>query len=114
MLLKEIRQAARLLANNPVVTATSSALMMNRLGTFGTYHPGLRRPEPPSGRSAAARNCFLECGIDVGFLGNVGVSRLLAKALIGRGTANNAIVPVILILVTMAACYVPARRAFTN
>jgi len=53
-------------------------------------------------------------GIGVGFVASVGVARLLAKGLVGLGTPSNltlAIVPVMLLVVTMVACYLPARRA---
>jgi predicted permease len=53
-------------------------------------------------------------GIAIGFVASVGVRSILAQGLIGLGTlspAIMAIVPVALLLVTMAACYLPARRA---
>ncbi len=53
-------------------------------------------------------------GIAIGFVASVGVRGLLAQGLIGLGTLNPAIlviVPVALLVVTMAACYLPARRA---
>jgi hypothetical protein len=53
-------------------------------------------------------------GIGIGFAASLGVKRILVVGLIGLGTPNMAtlvIVPLALILVTMAACYLPARRA---
>jgi predicted permease len=53
-------------------------------------------------------------GIGVGSLVSFGVARVLTAGLIGLGTPNPAtyfVVPVLLMLVTMAACYLPARRA---
>ncbi len=53
-------------------------------------------------------------GIAIGFLVSLGVRRLLAVGLVGLGGTSPAvlvIVPVALVLVTMAACYWPARRA---
>jgi ABC-type antimicrobial peptide transport system permease subunit len=53
-------------------------------------------------------------GIAIGFVASIGVRGILAQGLIGLGSLNPAIlaiVPVSLLLVTMAACYLPARRA---
>ena len=53
-------------------------------------------------------------GIGVGSLATVAVARVLAAGLIGLGTPNPAtyvLVPMILLLVTLASCYVPALRA---
>ena len=53
-------------------------------------------------------------GIGVGGLISVAVSRALTAGLIGLGSPNPAtyvLVPVILLLVTLASCYVPAFRA---
>jgi predicted permease len=53
-------------------------------------------------------------GIGLGSLVAVAVAKVLAAGLIGLGTpspATYAIVPVILLLVTLASCYAPARRA---
>jgi putative ABC transport system permease protein len=53
-------------------------------------------------------------GIAIGFVASIGVRNLLAKGLVGVGVTSPAvlvIVPLALILVTMAACYMPARRA---
>jgi predicted permease len=53
-------------------------------------------------------------GIVLGGLASVAVARLLTAALAGLGAPNPAtyvIVPVLLILLTMAGCYIPARRA---
>jgi len=53
-------------------------------------------------------------GIAIGFAASVGVRGILAQGLIGLGTLSPAvlaIVPLGLLLVTMAACYLPARRA---
>lgn len=53
-------------------------------------------------------------GVAVGFVASVAVSGILTKGLVGLGTPSKAtllIVPVLLVLVTMAACYLPARRA---
>jgi putative ABC transport system permease protein len=53
-------------------------------------------------------------GIAIGFVASLGVRGLFAKAFIGLGSLNPAvlaIVPVALLVVTMAACYVPAWRA---
>ncbi len=53
-------------------------------------------------------------GIAIGFAASIAVRGILAQGLIGLGTLSPAvlaIVPVGLLLVTMAACYLPARRA---
>jgi predicted permease len=53
-------------------------------------------------------------GICIGFVGSLGVRSILSKGLIGLGSSNPAvlvIVPLALLLVTIAACYAPARRA---
>jgi predicted permease len=53
-------------------------------------------------------------GIAIGLAGSAAVRNLLALGLVGLGIASPAvlvIVPLILIVVTMAACIVPARRA---
>jgi putative ABC transport system permease protein len=53
-------------------------------------------------------------GIGVGSLVSFGVARVLTAGLVGLGTPNPAtyfVVPILLMLVTMAACYLPARRA---
>jgi macrolide transport system ATP-binding/permease protein len=53
-------------------------------------------------------------GIGIGSLATVGVVRVLAAGLIGLGAPNPAtyvLVPMILLLVTLASCYVPALRA---
>lgn len=53
-------------------------------------------------------------GIGIGGLVSVAVARLLTAGLIGLGTPNPATyvaVPVTLLLVTLASCYVPAYRA---
>ena len=53
-------------------------------------------------------------GIGIGFVASLGVRSVLSRGLIGLGSSNPAvlvIVPLALLLVTMAACYVPARRA---
>jgi predicted permease len=53
-------------------------------------------------------------GIAIGLAASMGVRRVLAVGLVGLGDSNPAvllIVPLALILVTMAACYLPARRA---
>src|SRR5437870_1480767 len=53
-------------------------------------------------------------GIGVGGVAAIAVARLMAAGLIGLGTPNPAtyvLVPMILLLVTLASCYVPALRA---
>jgi predicted permease len=53
-------------------------------------------------------------GIAIGFAASIAVRDILARGLIGLGSLSPAIlaiVPVALLLVTMAACYLPARRA---
>jgi predicted permease len=53
-------------------------------------------------------------GIAIGFAASIAVRGILAQGLIGLGTLSPAvlaIVPVGLLLVTMAACYLPAHRA---
>jgi putative ABC transport system permease protein len=53
-------------------------------------------------------------GICIGGLVSIAVSRILAAGFVGIGDANPAtffVVPVLLFLVTMASCYVPAMRA---
>ncbi|HYL35337.1 MAG TPA: ABC transporter permease [Bryobacteraceae bacterium] len=53
-------------------------------------------------------------GVAIGFLASLGLRPILNQALLGLGTPSPVIlviVPALLILVTMAACYVPARRA---
>ena len=53
-------------------------------------------------------------GIAIGSAASVGVRGILAKGLMGLGTLNPivlVIVPAMLLLVTMAACYIPALRA---
>jgi predicted permease len=53
-------------------------------------------------------------GVAIGLAASIGVRRFLAIGLIGIGSTNPAvllIVPLALILVTLAACYLPARRA---
>jgi macrolide transport system ATP-binding/permease protein len=53
-------------------------------------------------------------GICIGFVGSLGIRGILSRGLIGLGSSNPAvlvIVPASLLLVTIAACYIPARRA---
>jgi predicted permease len=53
-------------------------------------------------------------GIAIGFAASLGVRGVLTRGLIGLGTSNPAVlilVPLGLLLVTIAACYVPAHRA---
>jgi putative ABC transport system permease protein len=53
-------------------------------------------------------------GICIGGLVSVAVSRALTAGLVGLGQPNSAtylIVPVVLFLVTMVSCYLPALRA---
>jgi predicted permease len=53
-------------------------------------------------------------GITIGGLISVGVARLLAAGLTGLGTPSPAtfvVAPVAVLMATMVACYVPARRA---
>jgi len=53
-------------------------------------------------------------GIAIGFAGSLGIRGVLIRGLIGLGTNNPAVlflVPLALLLVTIAACYIPARRA---
>jgi ABC-type antimicrobial peptide transport system permease subunit len=53
-------------------------------------------------------------GILVGSVASVAVGRLVTAGLVGLGAPNPAtyaIVPVVLIVLTIAASYVPARRA---
>ena len=53
-------------------------------------------------------------GIALGFVASLGVRKLLAYGLVGLGTPDTLsliLVPIALVLVTMAACYLPARRA---
>ncbi|HWC15487.1 MAG TPA: FtsX-like permease family protein, partial [Terriglobales bacterium] len=53
-------------------------------------------------------------GIAIGGLISIAVSRLLTAGLIGLGHPNSAtyfIVPVLLLVVTLASCYIPAFRA---
>ena len=53
-------------------------------------------------------------GIGIGFVASLGVHSVLSRGLIGLGSSNPAvlvIVPLALLLVTIAACYVPAHRA---
>jgi ABC-type antimicrobial peptide transport system permease subunit len=53
-------------------------------------------------------------GVAIGLVASAGVRSLLALGLVGLGVTSPAvllIVPLVLIVVTMAACYLPARRA---
>jgi len=53
-------------------------------------------------------------GVAIGLAGSIALRPVLAVGLIGLGSSNPAvllIVPLALILVTMAACYLPAHRA---
>jgi macrolide transport system ATP-binding/permease protein len=53
-------------------------------------------------------------GIAIGFAASIAVRGILVQGLIGLGSLSPAvlaIVPLALLLVTMAACYLPARRA---
>jgi ABC-type antimicrobial peptide transport system permease subunit len=53
-------------------------------------------------------------GIAVGGALSVVVARMLAIGLAGLGTPNPityVVVPIALLLITLAACYIPARRA---
>lgn len=53
-------------------------------------------------------------GIGVGSLATIATARVLAAGLMGFGNPSPAtyvLVPVLLLLVTLASCYVPARRA---
>ncbi len=53
-------------------------------------------------------------GIAVGGVISVVVARMLAIGLVGLGTPNPityVVVPIALLLITLAACYIPARRA---
>jgi predicted permease len=53
-------------------------------------------------------------GIGIGFVASLGVRDVLSRGLIGLGSSNPAVlvvVPLALLLVTIGACYVPARRA---
>ena len=66
-------------------------------------------------RMVLRQGLFLSlAGIGAGGLAAVAVARVLAAGLIGLGTPNPAtyvLVPIILLLVTLASCYVPALRA---
>lgn len=53
-------------------------------------------------------------GIAVGSVATIGVARILTAGLVGLGTPSPiayVIVPAVLLVVTLASCYVPARRA---
>lgn len=53
-------------------------------------------------------------GIAIGLVASAGVRNLMALGLVGLGVTSPAVlvvVPVVLMIVTMAACYLPARRA---
>jgi predicted permease len=53
-------------------------------------------------------------GVVIGGLATLGVAHLITMGVIGLGTVSPAtyvVVPVLLILVTLVACYIPARRA---
>lgn len=53
-------------------------------------------------------------GIAIGFAGSLGIRGVLTRGLIGLGSSDPAVlllVPLALFAVTIAACYVPARRA---
>jgi ABC-type antimicrobial peptide transport system permease subunit len=53
-------------------------------------------------------------GIGIGFAASLGVHSVLSRGLMGLGSSNPAvlvIVPLALLLVTVAACSVPAHRA---
>ena len=53
-------------------------------------------------------------GIGIGFVASIAVRGILAQGLIGLGTLSPmvlAMVPMVLLVVTMAACYIPAHRA---
>jgi putative ABC transport system permease protein len=53
-------------------------------------------------------------GIAIGFAGSLGVRGILSRGLIGLGSSNPMVlflVPLALLVVTIGACYVPARRA---
>jgi ABC-type antimicrobial peptide transport system permease subunit len=53
-------------------------------------------------------------GIAIGAVASLGVARLLAAAMVGLGTPTQAVlivVPALLMVMTMAASYFPARRA---
>ena len=63
---------------------------------------------------AAARPGAGAGGIAVGGALSVVVARMLAIGLAGLGTPNPItylVVPIALLLITLAACYIPARRA---
>jgi predicted permease len=61
------------------------------------------------------QGCLLAVlGICIGFVASLGVRGILSRGLIGLGSSNPAvlvIVPAALLVVTIAACYVPAHRA---
>jgi putative ABC transport system permease protein len=53
-------------------------------------------------------------GVALGGLASIAVARLLAAGLAGLGSMSPVTfvaVPILLVLVTLAACYIPARRA---
>jgi len=53
-------------------------------------------------------------GVVIGFVISLGLRNILNQGMVGLGTmspATLAIVPLVLIAVSMAACYFPARRA---
>jgi predicted permease len=53
-------------------------------------------------------------GVAIGLVTSIGLRKVMAVGLVGLGTTNPVvlvIVPLALVLVTMAACYLPARRA---
>ena len=53
-------------------------------------------------------------GVAIGSLATIGVARLIAAGLIGLGSVSPitfVVVPLLLIVVALAACYIPARRA---
>ena len=57
---------------------------------------------------------LVAAGIAVGTVISVVVARMLAIGLVGLGTPNPityVVVPIALLLITLAACYIPARRA---
>jgi putative ABC transport system permease protein len=53
-------------------------------------------------------------GVTLGCLATIGVYRVIAAGFIGLGRLSPVTyiaVPILLIVVTLAACYIPARRA---
>ena len=104
------------------------ALLLAAVGTYGTVSYWVRQRTPEIGirmaLGADQKNIFAHviksgmqfifAGIAVGIAGGLAATRLIASLLFGvtaSDPATFAAIAILMILVALAACWIPARRA---